>query len=101
MVRGNPYTEGSQTAKAGTEVHEPDKRQDREDEIAHHIDVQTQEAEFLFCRSGSDWPKEHALTGGDPDICRLADRQEVSRGHSSYRQRAVIDQQRSHKVAKG
>jgi hypothetical protein len=50
---------------------EPDMRLDKWDEIAQHIDVQTREAENLSSRSGSDWPKEDALTrGGHGCECR-------------------------------
>ena len=61
-------SEGSGTAKAGTEEHEPDMRQHGPDEVAQHTDVQTQEAERPGCRSGRDWPKENALTRGDPGL---------------------------------
>ena len=43
---------------------------------------------MYLCRFSRHRRKENALTRGDPDISRKADRQEVSRGHSSYRQRA-------------
>ena len=42
-------------------------------------------------RCRSDWRKEDALTWGDPDISQLADGQGVSRGHSRFRKRAVIN----------
>ena len=35
-------TEGSETAKVGTDEQESDKRQGRSDKVSHHIDVQTQ-----------------------------------------------------------
>ncbi|MFC1731089.1 hypothetical protein ACFL6I_12215 [candidate division KSB1 bacterium] len=57
-------TEVSGTAKVGTDEQEPDKRHGKPDMIAQHIKVQTQEAKCLLCRSGSDRPKEDALTRG-------------------------------------
>jgi len=51
---GDPYIEGSETAKVGTDEQKPDMRPDKKDEIAQHIDVQTQEVEYLTGRSGSD-----------------------------------------------
>jgi len=47
VVWSDPCTEGSGTAKAGTEEYEPDTRHDKPDEVAQHIDVPKQEAVAL------------------------------------------------------
>lgn len=97
MVYRKVCTEGSGTAKAGTDEQEPDKRHGRPDEVAHHTDVRPPvRGKCLSCRSGSDWPKEHVLTGGGP-----AERREVSRGHSSCWKRANIDKWRTHRHNEG
>ena len=41
MVWGDPYTEVSETAKAGTEGHELHRRLGRPDEVSQPADVQT------------------------------------------------------------
>ncbi len=64
MVYREVCTEGSQTAKAGTDEQKLDMRHDKSDKQAHHCNVQTQEAEYLLCRFSSDWWKENALTWG-------------------------------------
>ena len=68
MVYREVYTEGSGTAKVGTDEQEPDMRHGKSDEIAQLIDVQAQKAKYLSCRSGSDRPKEDALTRGGPGL---------------------------------
>jgi len=40
VVWGDPCTEGSATAKAGTDEQESDMRQVRLDKVSHHTDVQ-------------------------------------------------------------
>ena len=42
---GNPYAEGSETAKTGTEEHEPDKRLIGKDEVPQHTNVQPPQGE--------------------------------------------------------
>lgn len=83
MAWGDPYAEGSETAKVGTEEHEQDRRHDKTDEISQLIEVPRQEAQILSCRSGRHRRKESVLTGGGLGIDLISMRQEVSRGHSS------------------
>ena len=40
LVVGNDRSEGSETAKVGTDEQKPDMRHDRTDKVAHHTDVQ-------------------------------------------------------------
>lgn len=40
LVGGNARSEGSETAKVGTDEQKPDMRQGRTDKVAHHTDVQ-------------------------------------------------------------
>jgi hypothetical protein len=40
LVVGNDRSEGSETAKVGTDEQKPDMRQGRVDKVAHHTDVQ-------------------------------------------------------------
>ena len=47
-------TEGSETAKVGTDEQKLDMRQSKPDKVAHHTNVQTQKAESLLCRFSSD-----------------------------------------------
>ena len=42
---GNPYAERSETAKTGTEEHEPDKRLIGKDEVPQHTNVQPPQGE--------------------------------------------------------
>jgi hypothetical protein len=56
-------TEGSQTAKSGTDEQKPDMRLLSEDKQAHHCNVQRIPKSFCS-RSGSDWMKGKALTRG-------------------------------------
>ena len=46
-------------------------RHGKPDKIAQPVDVLSQEAKCLSCRSGSDRLKEHALTRGDLPIHAL------------------------------
>ena len=64
VVWGDPCTEGSQTAKVGTDEQKLDTRHDKLDKQAHHCNVQTQKVKCLLCRFSSDWRKENALTWG-------------------------------------
>ncbi len=74
MVYRKVSTEGSGTAKVGTDEQKLDMRHGKPDEVTLHTDVQTQEAKRLPCRSSSDRPKEKALTGGCPDEAKLVGR---------------------------
>jgi len=56
------YTEGSGTAKAGTEEHELHKRLVKEGKVTQHTNAYKQR--FLASRCSSDWPKDKALTRG-------------------------------------
>jgi hypothetical protein len=47
VVWSDPCTEGSGTAKAGTDEQKPDTRHGKLDEVAQHIDVPKQEAVVL------------------------------------------------------
>ena len=55
VVNREVGTEGSETAKPGTEVHEhePDKRHSKPGEVAHHANVQTLKSECFVSRFGS------------------------------------------------
>jgi hypothetical protein len=57
------YTEGSETAKSGTDEQEPYMRLKNEDKQAHHCNVQKVLKSFLS-RYGRDRRKESALTRG-------------------------------------
>jgi len=57
-------TEGSETAKSGTDEQELNMRHNRTDEVAQHTDVQAQEVKYLLCRFSRHRRKEKALTGG-------------------------------------
>ena len=82
MVWGDPYTEGSETAKVGTDEQEVHKRHISVGKQAHLCKAQRiQKAEVGRCTS--DRQKEKALTGGDLGIDSVSMRQEVSRGYSS------------------
>ena len=41
VVWGDPCTEGSQTAKVGTDEQKLNMRHDKSDKVAHHTNVQT------------------------------------------------------------
>jgi hypothetical protein len=71
VVWGDPYTEGSQTAKFGTDEQKPDMRLLNEDKQAHHCNVQRIKPSF-YSRSGSDWRKGKAFTRGDLIVHGLA-----------------------------
>jgi len=43
VVWSDPFTEGSGTAKAGTDEQEPDMRHCKPDKVAQHTDVPKQE----------------------------------------------------------
>lgn len=88
VVWGDPSTEGSQTAKSGTDEQERHMRLQNEDKQAHHCNVQRIQPSFCS-RCRSDWMKERALTRGGLGIDSDSMSQEVSRGHSSWRIRAT------------
>ncbi|HYN44578.1 MAG TPA: hypothetical protein VER35_01130 [Candidatus Limnocylindrales bacterium] len=77
---GNPYTEGSQTAKSGTDEQERDMRHSSPGKQAHHCNAQRIQKGQL-CRSRRHWSKEKALTRGGLLLSSTVE--EVSRGHSS------------------
>jgi len=63
VVWGDPYTEGSQTAKSGTDEQERYKRLSSEDKQAHHCNVRRIKASF-GSRYRRHWMKGKALTRG-------------------------------------
>jgi hypothetical protein len=77
-------TEGSETAKSGTDEQKLDMRHSKSDEVAQHTKVPTQKVKYLLCRFSRHQMKEKALTGGGLGIDSFSMSQEVSRGHSSY-----------------
>ena len=101
MVYREVCTEGSETAKSGTDEQELNMRHNRTDEVAQHTDVQAQEVKYLLCRFSRHRRKEKALTGGGLGIDSVSMCQEVSRGHSSYWIRATIDTWRPHRSNEG
>jgi hypothetical protein len=84
------YTEGSETAKSGTDEQKRNMRHNSSGKQSLHCKAQRTPIEQL-CRFRSDWMKEEALTRGGLGIDSVSMRQEVSRSHSSYRQRAAIE----------
>ncbi len=58
-------TEGSETAKPGTDEQEPHRRLIKSDEQTHHCDVQTPKGEYFISRCGGNRGKEDVLTWGD------------------------------------
>ena len=81
-------TEGSETAKSGTDEQERHMRLRNEDKQSHHCNVQSIKPSFSS-RCRSHWMKEEALTRGGLGIDSVSMNQEVSRGHSSRRIRAA------------
>ena len=82
MVNREVYTEGSKTAKSGTDEQERHKRLINEDKQAHLCDVQRLQKLFIS-RCRSDWMKGKALTRGGLGIDSVSMSQEVSRSHST------------------
>ena len=80
VVLGDRCTEGSQTAKSGTDEQERDMRHRYSGKQAHHCKAQRIPKGYL-CRSRRHWMKEKALTRGDLYLA-LPRFTEVSRGHS-------------------
>lgn len=64
-VLGDWRSEGSETAKPGTDVQKSHKRLIKSDEQAHHCDVQTPKGEYFISRCGRHRGKEDVLTWGD------------------------------------
>ena len=64
LVAGDGSSEGSQTAKPGTDEQKPDMRLLSEDKQAHHCDVRRIPTSFSG-RSGRHWMKGKAFTRGD------------------------------------
>jgi len=58
------YTEGSETAKSGTDVQELHKRLKRSDEQAHLCNIQNTNGEYLLSRCSGNRRKEDVLTWG-------------------------------------
>ena len=77
-------TEGSETAKSGTDEQKRDMRHNCSGEQALLCEAQRTPKEQL-CRFRRDWMKEEALTRGGLGIDSVSMRQEVSRGHSNSR----------------
>lgn len=63
-------TEGSETAKPGTDEQESHKRLIKSDEQAHHCDLQTPKGECFISRCGRHRGKEDVLTWGDLSVIR-------------------------------
>ena len=63
MVYREVYTEGSETAKSGTDEQERHMRLFSEDKQAHHCNVQTEQSLNSRCRR--HWRKEKALPRED------------------------------------
>ena len=82
MVYREVCTEGSGTAKSGTDEQKRYMRPLNEDKQAHHCNVLNVKSFFGRCRR--NWRKEKALTGGGLGIDSVSMSQEVSRGHSSH-----------------
>jgi len=94
---GNPYTEGSETAKVGTDEQEPDMRHDKTDEIAQLIDVPIPLNRESVCHvDPAAIDRRNMLLPGE-----IPGNREVSRGHSNFRKRAVKELRRSHKRDEG
>ncbi len=82
VVWGNPCTEGSQTAKSGTDEQEVHKRHGVRGKQAQHCKAQRIQT-LTLCRCNRHRMKERALTGGGLGIDSVSMCQEVSRGHIS------------------
>ena len=72
-------TEGSETAKSGTDEQKRDMRHCCSGKQAHLCEAQNEREQP--CRFRSDWMKEKAFTGGGLFAHEMS-RREVSRGHS-------------------
>ena len=75
-------TEGSETAKSGTDEQERHMRLQKEDKQTHHCNVRSIKPS-ICSRCRRHWTKERALTRGGLGIDSVSMSQEVSRGHSS------------------
>ena len=84
------YTEGSETAKSGTDEQKRNMRHNSSGKQSLHCKAQRIQREQI-CRFRRHRRKEKALTRGGLGIDSFSMRQEVSRSHSSYRQRAAIE----------
>ena len=62
VARGDPYTEGSGTTNAGTDVQKLHMRLIWEGKAAHRANAYKQQSHFSRC--SRDWQKDNALTGG-------------------------------------
>jgi len=62
VVWGDPYTEGSQTAKSGTDEQERHMRLFVEGKQTHHCNAYKQQ--FTNSRCRGNWRKDNALTRG-------------------------------------
>ncbi len=80
LVVGNCYSEGSQTAKSGTDEQKLHMRLIKMGKRTHHCNALN--LIVLVSRCSSDWRKEKALTRGGLGIDLVSMSQEVSRGHS-------------------
>ena len=82
MVYCEVCTEGSETAKSGTDEQERHMRHNYPGKQPQPCNAQRTQKGYL-CRCRGNRRKEDALTGGDPGVSVTIFR-EVSRGHSSY-----------------
>jgi hypothetical protein len=94
-------TEGSETAKSGTDEQERHMRHNclgKQSQLCNAQSIQ----EKQLCRCRSHWTRERALTRGGLGIDSDSMSQEVSRGHISWRIRAAKKKtRRTHKTMKG
>jgi len=100
MVYREVCTEGSETAKSGTDEQKRNMRHNCSGKQAQLCKAQIIPKEQL-CRFRRNRRKGKALTRGGLGIDSVSMSQEVSRGHSSYRQRAVIEMRRTHRSSEG
>ena len=63
VVWGDPCTEGSRTARAGTDEQEMHMRLIKVGKVAHHTNAYKQQT--FIGRCGRNWLKDNALTKGD------------------------------------
>jgi hypothetical protein len=71
VVESDFSTEGSETAKVGTDEQKVHKRLYKMDEQTHHCNVQ-KKTRILYSRCIGNRLKENALTGGDLRCYELA-----------------------------
>ncbi|MBW8050755.1 MAG: hypothetical protein FVQ77_10565 [Cytophagales bacterium] len=99
MVSREGYTEGSETAKPGTDEQEVHKRHTVMGKQAHLCNARPL-PKMAVCRCTRHRVKDNALTWGGLGIDSVSMRQEVSRGHSSCSNEPPKDRWKSHKPTK-